>query len=94
MFLVSLIIAFFLAAPGAADSLPRCAVEDGAGVAFCSWDGVVSGDCAPDFVGGIDTSAICIQKHLTNPKETTKCVEIFNLSDKPVTTLRECFVKI
>lgn len=57
-------------------ALPECVTEDGAGMALCvfidrKYDGqgdimrgnVISGDCAPDIVGGSEASALCVQLH-------------------------------
>ena len=60
-----------LAAPSATTpSYPPCVTEDGAGQALCMWDAhtmgngegssVLSGDCAPAYVGGYDVSAVCV----------------------------------
>lgn len=47
--------------------LPKCVGEDGAGMALCMYQGsykpIVSGDCAPDIVGGNEASALCVQLH-------------------------------
>lgn len=83
------------------DSLPTCETEDGAGMALCWWDAqtmgngmgtsVVSGDCAPDYVGGMDISALCVKLHhqsaqtyvyddgvrtITGADEVASCIEI------------------
>lgn len=42
-------------------SLPACVVEDGNGVPLCVWNGVISGDCAPDYVGGFDVMELCLE---------------------------------
>lgn len=48
-------------------ALPECVGEDGAGMALCMYQGsygpIVSGDCAPDIVGGSEASALCVQLH-------------------------------
>lgn len=61
--------------------LPACADEDGFGVSLCVWDGVISGDCAPDYVGGFEVSQQCMTLHNKNPKEVEECVEEWNLYD-------------
>lgn len=50
-------------------SLPACVVEDGNGVPLCVWDGVISGDCAPDYVGGFDVMELCLEVYRL-PAET------------------------
>lgn len=61
--------------------LPVCSEEDGYGVSLCVWDGIVSGDCAPEFVGGFDISKECVVLHSTNKKAVEECVEEWNLYD-------------
>jgi hypothetical protein len=61
--------------------LPACSVEDGNGVALCIWDGVVSGDCAPDYVGGFDVSRECVAMHDFYKKAVEECVEEWNMYD-------------
>lgn len=61
--------------------LPACAVEDGNGVALCTWDGVVSGDCAPDYVGSFEVSKECVALHDFYKKAVEECVEEWNLYD-------------
>lgn len=61
-----------------ADGLPACVTEDGAGMALCYWDAdsrgnhlgtsVVSGDCAPDVMGG--RSALCVRLYNVPDAET------------------------
>lgn len=56
--------------PTATPSLPACAYEDGSGQALCYWDAqtmgngegtsLISGDCAPDYVGGQVSSNLCV----------------------------------
>ena len=58
------------ASPYPSKGLPQCTEEDGYGMALCMWDAqaqgngmgtsVVSGDCAPDYVGGNEASAVCV----------------------------------
>lgn len=82
--MVNLIISIMIAVASLvipAEILPPCAEEDGFGVAVCQWDGVVSGDCAPEYVGGILESALCIQKHSYDPKNVEKCVESYNMDE-------------
>lgn len=55
-----IIIAAPTATPKPAASLPACKVEDGNGMALCMWDGIVSGDCEPAYVGGDAVSALCL----------------------------------
>lgn len=47
--------------------LPECVGEDGAGMPLCMYQGsygpIVSGDCAPDIVGGSEASALCVELH-------------------------------
>jgi hypothetical protein len=78
--------------PSATPVLPVCGAEDGAGMALCTWQGIVSGDCAPSVVGSEYTSRVCVQVHTlgtitqTNPDGATttaygpdmvgECVEI------------------
>jgi len=50
-------------APSAAPTYPACVEEDGYGMALCMWDGVLSGDCAPAYVGGYEVSALCVNIH-------------------------------
>jgi hypothetical protein len=65
------------AAPSSTPTLPACGAEDGAGQALCTWQGVVSGDCAPSVVGSEYTSRVCVQVHTlgtitqTNPDGAT-----------------------
>lgn len=44
-------------------SLPACLTENGEGQALCYWDAQLSGDCAPDYVGGDEASTECITTH-------------------------------
>lgn len=63
----------FTPTPSASPTLPACAAEDGAGQALCYWDGatmgngkgraIISGDCAPEYVGGETASAECVATH-------------------------------
>lgn len=60
------------------DGLPACVTEDGAGVPLCWWDAdsrgnhigtsVLSGDCAPDVMGG--RSALCVRLYNVPDAET------------------------
>lgn len=62
--------AIILPTPSATPTLPDCVTEDGAGMALCTWDAqrmgngigesVISGDCAPDYVGGQAVSDLCV----------------------------------
>lgn len=61
--------------------LPVCETEDGFGTALCIFDGIVSGDCAPEYVGGFDVSKKCVVLHSTNPKAVEECVTDWNLYD-------------
>lgn len=61
--------------------LPVCAEEDGFGAELCLWDGVISGDCAPEYVGGFEVSNKCVYLHRTNPEAVKECVEEWNLYD-------------
>jgi hypothetical protein len=54
-------VATHTATPKPKASLPACKVEDGNGMALCMWDGIVSGDCEPDYVGGNAVSALCLK---------------------------------
>lgn len=66
-------------APHGGYSLPPCITEDGAGQALCMWDAqtmgngmgtsVISGDCAPDYVGGEDVSALCVRLYAVPSSE-------------------------
>lgn len=68
--------------PVAAEApLPACQSEDGFGVPLCVWDGIISGDCAPEFVGGFEISKKCVVLHSTNPKAVEECVTEWNLYD-------------
>lgn len=61
--------------------LPACVVEDGNGMPLCTWDGVISGDCAPDYVGGFEISKECVALHRINKEAVEECVEDWNLYD-------------
>lgn len=60
-------------------TLPACIEEDGAGMALCYWDAehmgngmgmsVISGDCAPDYVGGQDVSDLCVRLYAMASRE-------------------------
>lgn len=51
-------------------ALPACEYEDGSGQALCYWDAqtsgngegtsLISGDCAPDYIGGQANSDLCV----------------------------------
>lgn len=78
-------------------SLPYCDAEDGAGVALCMWDGVVSGDCAPDYVGGQRVSDMCVRLYaMGEGMEVQTCAETYNVTDDDILiregwTMEECF---
>lgn len=69
------------ATPSTGIGLPDCLTEDGAGQALCVWDGtrmgngvgalIISGDCAPDYVGGQDASLVCRTLHARKAYEIT-----------------------
>lgn len=40
--------------------LPPCEDEDGWGMALCTFDGIISGDCAPEYVGSEAISQQCV----------------------------------
>lgn len=106
--IVAFVTLFTVMIPGqAVASLPAdtelslCAEEDGFGQSLCMWDGVVSGDCAPGFVGSDKTSIICrelfSQDSYTYENQgatisvpsgkalVNECVEEYNLSDDMTT---------
>lgn len=77
--------------------LPVCSNEDGYGIALCTFDGVVSGDCAPDYVGGFDVSQQCVALHRNNKEAVKECVVEWNLFDPNDPkykgfTFRECLL--
>lgn len=77
---------------GRETALPECSVEDGNGVALCTWDGVISGDCAPDYVGGFDISKECVVKHSHNKKAVESCVDNYNLGN--ISNIGSCIRKV
>ncbi len=72
--LLAVILAFPIPVP-AHNYIPPCSVEDGNGVAVCLWEGVVSGDCAPDYLGSVLASRVCLAKHKTKAEEMQICGE-------------------
>lgn len=48
-------------------ALPECMTEPGEGMALCTYAGsygdIVSGDCAPDYVGSAEASEACVILH-------------------------------
>jgi hypothetical protein len=60
-------------APTTEVPLPSCVTEDGAGQALCMWDAqsqgngqgtsIISGDCAPAYVGSQQASDVCVRLH-------------------------------
>jgi uncharacterized protein YgiB involved in biofilm formation len=82
-------------APSATPTLADCEAEDGYGVALCMWDGVVSGNCAPSYVGSNKVSAECVALMKRDPEGVNECVETYNTIDtneakKEGWTFEEC----
>lgn len=80
-FFVALLIAINSILAPVTLNLPECSEEDGFGVALCQWDGVVSGDCDPEYIGSLGGQILCLQKHAEDPVGVGRCVELFNLDE-------------
>lgn len=85
---------------GPLSNLPVCTDETGAGYSLCVWDAssngngdgttIVSGDCAPDYVGK-DNMQLCITVHDANPVNAQNCNDEF--VDSPV-ELKKCYARM
>lgn len=61
-------------------SMPACATEDGAGVALCRFQGIVSGDCAPAYLAELG--------HLNTWQKANAAKYCLRLHPRPATTVR------
>lgn len=95
--------------PTAPPTLPACTSEDGSGQALCYWDAdtqgnglgqdVISGDCAPEYVGSNAISEMCLSLYGNGQNgidAARECVETNNtISDsnraKREWTIANCF---
>lgn len=90
----------FTPTPTVSPTLPACVEEDGSGQALCYWDAqvqgnglgtsVVSGDCAPDVVGGDKVSALCVKAYARKSHTITNDDGSMNTIPNGADLVREC----
>ena len=83
-----------------APSMPACIEEDGAGMALCWWDAseqgngvgtsVISGDCAPEYVGGQSISDMCVSLYARRSYTITHADGSKNTIPNGADLVREC----
>lgn len=82
-------------------NLPLCGTEDGSGMALCVWQGevqgngegstIISGDCAPTYVGSDSLMRMCVRLYESNSGDDAQ--DCNSEYENDIVELKHCYAR-